>query len=129
MVIDSSALLAILLGEPEAQAFARSIADDPTRLLSAVSALETAIVIQTKKGRPGGVELDLLMHKAQIEIVAMDTEQVGLARAAYDKFGKGHPARLNLGDCCAYALSRSSGEPLLYRGEDFSRTDVPRVPC
>lgn len=129
MVIDTSGLLAILLGENEAAAFARAIAAEPRRLLSAVSALEAAIVIETKKGPPGGRELDLLIHRAGIEVVPMTADQVDLAREAYRRFGKGrHPAGLNLGDCCAYALARQSGAPLLFKGSDFARTDIARVP-
>lgn len=98
MIIDTSALVALLLGEPEAHALARAIAADPKRLISAVSALETAIVIEARKGPSGGRDLDLLLHRAQIEIMGMDAEQVQLARRAYEKYGKGrHPAGLNLG--------------------------------
>ena len=125
MVIDSSALLAILLGEAEAESFSRAIAGDPKRLVSALSALEAAIVIRARKGPAGVRELDLLCHVAGVAIVSLDADQVLLARAAYEKFGKGHhPAALNLGDCCSYALARSSGEPLLFKGHDFSRTDT-----
>lgn len=125
MVIDSSALIAILLGEPEAKVFSEAIANAPKRVLSAFSALETSIVIESKKGEPGGRELDLLLHKARIEIVPIDEEQFELARRAWRDFGKGrHPAGLNIGDCCSYALSKYSGEPLLFKGDDFSKTDV-----
>lgn len=128
MVIDTSALLAILLAEPEAESFSRVIAADPKRLVSALSALEAAIVIHARKGPAGTRELDLLLHSAGVTIVSLDQEQVFLARTAYETFGKGHhPAALNLGDCCSYALSRSSGEPLLFKGNDFSRTDVAAV--
>jgi len=128
MVIDSSALLAVLLGEPEAERIAHAIAADPRRLASAFSILETAIVIETKKGENAGRELDLLVHRAQIDVVVMDGGQVELARSAYRKFGKGrHPAGLTIGDCCSYALSRYTGEPLLFRGDDFARTDVARA--
>ena len=128
MVIDSSALLAVLLGEPEAEMIAHAIAADPRRLASAFSILETAIVIETKKGENAGRELDLLVHRAQIDVVVMDGGQVELARSAYRKFGKGrHPAGLTIGDCCSYALSRYTGEPLLFKGEDFARTDVARA--
>lgn len=128
MVIDTSALIAILLGEPYAEAFATAIAADPKRLLSAFSALEVSIVIEAKKGESGGRELDLLLHRSQIEIVAMDPEQAELARIAWRTFGKGrHPAGLNIGDCCSYALSKSSGEPLLFKGNDFSKTDLKTV--
>jgi len=125
MVIDASALLAILLGEEEAEEFSRAIAGDPKRLVSVLSVLEAAIVIHARKGPSGGRELDLLLHSASATIVSFDAQQVALARSAYETFGKGHhPAALNLGDCCSYALSRSSGEPLLFKGNDFSRTDV-----
>lgn len=128
MVIDASALLAILLGEPEAKEFARLIAGDPKRLVSALSALEAAIVIHSRKGPFGIRELDLLIHSAGATIVSFDADQVLLARSAYEKFGKGHhSAALNMGDCCSYALARSSGEPLLFKGNDFSKTDVAVV--
>ncbi len=128
MVIDSSALLAILCDEPEAPTFEAAIAVDPVRLLSASSFLETAIVVETRFGEAGGRELDLLIHKAQVEIIAVTAEQVELARQAFRAFGKGrHPAGLNYGDLFAYALSHVSGEPLLYKGQDFAKTDVASV--
>lgn len=128
MVIDTSALICILLGEPEAEEFARAIALDWKRLMSSVNALEAAIVIEAKKGEPGSRELDLLLCRSKIEIVPFDLRQYELARMAWQSFGKGrHPAELNIGDCCAYALSKAQGEPLLFKGEDFSRTDLPSV--
>jgi ribonuclease VapC len=128
MVVDTSALIAILLGEPDAESLAQALADDPKKLLSAFNALETAIVIETKKGEAGGRELDLMVHRARIEIVAMNVDQVELARSAWRTFGKGnHSAGLNIGDCCAYALAKYSGEPLLFKGRDFSQTDIPSV--
>ena len=128
MVIDTSALIAILLHEPEGAPLARAIAAAPRRLLSALSLLEAGIVIEAKKGEEGARQLDLLIHRAGIEVVAMNGEQAELARTAWRRYGKGrHPAGLNLGDCCAYALSRHSGEPLLFRGEDFPHTDVTAV--
>jgi ribonuclease VapC len=128
MVIDASALLAILLVEPDAIAFSQAIEDDPKRLVSALSALEAAIVIHSRKGPAGIRELDLLLLSASATIVSLDAEQVLLARAAYERYGKGHhPAALNLGDCCSYALSRTSGEPLLFKGNDFSQTDLVLV--
>ena len=126
MVLDTSALLAILLAEPEAEPFARAIAGDPRRLVSALSAFEAAIVIGARKGPAGVRELDLLIHAAALSIVSFDEEQVQLARTAYEKYGKGrHPAGLNLGDCTSYALARISGEPLLCKGDDFPKTDIP----
>ena len=128
MVIDSSALISILLGEPEAIPFAKIIAKDPRRLASVFSILETSIVIEAKKGEAGGRELDLLLHRIQLKPVSLNEEQMELARAAWRRFGKGrHPAGLNIGDCCSYALSKSSGEPLLYKGDDFIHTDVKSV--
>ncbi|MBW2607621.1 MAG: type II toxin-antitoxin system VapC family toxin [Deltaproteobacteria bacterium] len=125
MVIDTSALIAILFGESEASSFARAIADESQKLISAFNALETGIVVEARKGEAGGRELDLLIHRAQIEIVAMNVDQSEIARAAWRKYGKGnHPAGLNIGDCCAYALTKYSGEPLLFKGNDFSQTDV-----
>ena len=128
MIVDTSAVMAILLGEPETEAFSRALADDPKRMISAFSALESAIVIEAKKGEAGGIELDLLLHRAQIEIISLNTDQVELALTAWRKYGKGnHPAGLNIGDCCAYALAKYSGEPLLFKGTDFSQTDIRPV--
>jgi len=125
MVIDSSVLISILLGEPETIAFSKAIAADPKRLVSVFSVLETSIVIEAKKGEAGGRELDLLLHRAQIQPVDLSEEQMELARLAWRKHGKGHhPAGLNIGDCCSYALSKYSGEPLLFKGEAFIKTDV-----
>jgi ribonuclease VapC len=125
MVIDTSALIAILLNESEADQFANAIALDERRLLSAASALETGIVIEARKGPAGGRELDLLLHRARIEIVPLTAAQVDIARGAWRRFGRGnHQAGLNFGDCCAYALSKSSGEPLLFKGQDFALTDI-----
>jgi ribonuclease VapC len=128
VVIDSSALIALLLGEEEAGRFAEVIAADHRRLIGVFNWLETAIVIEAKKGEAGGRELDLLLHHSKMEIVAMNPDQSEIARSAWRVYGKGnHPAGLNIGDCCAYALAKYSGEPLLFKGEDFSRTDIQPV--
>ena len=128
MVIDTSAIIAILLGEPEAEDIARAISDGQKRLMSVFSVLEASIVIEAKKGEAGGRELDLLLHRARIETVGMDPEQGEIARIAWQRFGKGrHPAGLNIGDCCSYALAKYSGEPLLFKGDDFSKTDIEQV--
>ena len=128
MVIDSSVLISILLGEAETIVFSRAVAGDPKRLVSVFSVLETSIVIEAKKGEAGGRELDLLLHRAQIQPVSLNEEQMERARLAWRKYGKGrHPAGLNIGDCCSYALSKCSGEPLLYKGEDFIQTDIESV--
>lgn len=130
MVIDSSAVLSVLLGEPEAPALVAAMTRDVKRLISCVSVLESAIVIEARKGPAGTRELDLLLHTASMEMVSLTEEQVQLAREAYSKFGKGrHPAALNLGDCCSYALARFSGEALLFKGVDFRKTDIPSVPA
>ena len=128
MVIDTSALIAILLGEPQTEALARAIAKDPRRLLSTVSALEAYIVVVAKKGEAGGRELDLMLHRTQTQTVTLNEAQLELARKGWLLYGKGrHPAGLNIGDCCTYALAKHSGEPLLFVGDDFSRTDVTAV--
>lgn len=129
MVIDSSALIAILLGEPGADGLIQAISTDGRRFMSALNLLETAIVIHGRKGDPGHRELDQLLAITGMTVVDLTLEQVTLAREAYRRFGKGyHPARLNLGDCCAYALARHMGEPLLFKGDDFSRTDIEIAP-
>lgn len=128
MVMDISALLAILLGEAEAAAFADAIASDAKRLVSAISALEAAIVIEARKGPAGGRELDLLLHRIRADLAPFNQAQGEVARAAGRRFGKGnHPAGLNFGDCCSYALSKTSGEPLLFKGDVFSKTDIAKA--
>jgi ribonuclease VapC len=128
MVVDTSAVIAILFGEPEAEPFVRTLADDPKKMISAFNALESAIVIEARKGEAGGRELDLLLHRARIEIIPLNGDQVELALALWRKYGKGnHPAGLNIGDCCAYALAKYSGEPLLFKGNDFRQTDIRPV--
>ena len=128
MVIGTSAVAAILFGEPESERLAHAIAADTTRLMSSFTALECAIVVEARKGEAGGRELDLLLHHAGVRIVTLDGDQAELARDAWRRYGKGqHAARLNVGDCCAYALAQTSGEPLLFKGVDFGRTDVNAV--
>src|SRR5690348_857794 len=123
MIIDTSAIVAVLLNEANAARIARAIETGSPRLLSAANLLETSIVIESRKGEPGGRELDLLLYRADIEVVAVDHDQAEIARAAWRRFGKGrHPAGLNYGDCFAYALAKSRRLPLLYQGNDFSQT-------
>ncbi|MGC1617205.1 MAG: type II toxin-antitoxin system VapC family toxin [Candidatus Acidiferrum sp.] len=125
MVIDTSALLAIFLAEPERQNFLERIRQDGSRLLSAPNALETSIVLEARRGEIAGREFDLFLHRLNIEIVPVDVSQVEVARTGWRKYGKGrHPASLNFGDCFAYALAKTSGEPLLAKGNDFPKTDV-----
>jgi ribonuclease VapC len=128
MVIDTSAIIAIALNEPEAPSFEQFIADDPVRLISAATLLEAAMVLETRLGDPGGSELDLWLHKAGVEIVAVGAEHADKARRAWRRYGKGrHPASLNFGDCFSYALAALTDEPLLYKGNDFSQTDIRAV--
>ena len=129
MVIDSSAIIAVLLNEANAAQIAEAIDSGSQRLLSAASLLEASIVIESRKGEAAGRELDLLIYRAAIEVVAVDQDQVEIARIAWRRYGKGrHPAGLNYGDCFSYALARSRGLPLLFQGEDFSRTDIDAIP-
>jgi len=126
MVIDTSALLAILQDEPERRAFNEAIEAAASRVMSVVSFVEASIVIESRYGAEGLRELDRFIDRAGIELVGADPEQGKLARDAFSRFGKGrHPAALNFGGCFAYALARSLAEPLLFKGDDFSRTDLP----
>ncbi len=128
MVIDSSAIIAILSNEPEAESIAETIAADPIRLMSAASLLEVAIVIEARYGEAGGDKLDQLLQTGQIKIEPVTVEQAEVARRAFRIYGKGrHPAALNFGDCFSYALAKVLGEPLLFKGDDFSKTDLNRV--
>jgi ribonuclease VapC len=125
MVLDTSALVAILTDEPERRAFNELIERSGARLISAATVLEAALVIESRKGEHGGRELDLFLHRARFEVVPVDAEQVEIARTAYRNYGKGrHPAGLNFGDCFSYALAKQRGEPLLYKGGDFALTDA-----
>lgn len=118
----------MLTDEPEADQFEAAIEADPVRLMSTATYLEISIVIESRYGEVGGRELDLWLHRAAIDLVAVHPEHAHRARVAYRQYGKGrHPAALNYGDCFSYALSRISGEPLLFRGDDFPRTDVVSV--
>jgi ribonuclease VapC len=128
MVIDTSAVAAILFDEPDAAALEGKVADDPVRLMSAATLLEAAIVIEARLGDAGGREFDLWLHRSEVEILAVDAEQADLARRAWRRFGRGrHPAGLNYGDCFSYALAAARDEPLLFKGEDFTKTDVKAV--
>ena len=125
MVIDSSAVLAILQDEPERHAFNVAIAAAQQRLLSAASLVEVSIVIGARYGSDGQADLDCLLNTAQIEIIGVDRGQAELARLAFAQFGKGrHRAALNFGDCFSYALAKCLGQPLLFKGDDFCHTDL-----
>ena len=128
MVLDTSALIAILTDEPERRAFNEAIEGDPVCLLSAANALETRIVLLHRFGEPAVRLFDGYLYRAGIEIVAVTAATADLAYDAYRTFGRGrHAAALNFGDCFAYALARETDEPLLFKGGDFSKTDI--VPC
>ena len=128
MVIDTSAIIAILTAEPETNRLAHAIATDTKRIMSSFSLLEAGIVIESRKGKSGTRELDILLHRINIEIIPLTSELSQLAQEAWCRFGKGrHPAKLNIGDCCSYALAKHSEEPLLFKGNDFSQTDLVAV--
>ena len=125
MVVDTSAFLAIFLAEAEREQFFELMTEAERRLVSAVNAFETGIVLEARRGEAAGREFDFFLDRGKFEIVAADAEQVEIARMAWRKYGKGrHPAALNFGDCFAYALAKTSSEPLLAKGLDFVRTDI-----
>jgi ribonuclease VapC len=125
MTLDTSAILAIFQDEPERTEFASLIERSSRRLISTVSVLEAAMVLEGRKGDDAGSDLDLFLQRASVEMVAFDQEQLMAARTAFRRFGKGrHAAGLNFGDCASYALAQCSGEPLLFKGRDFGATDV-----
>jgi ribonuclease VapC len=125
MVLDTSALLAILQNEPEQRAFAEAIEDSEVRLLSAASFVEASIVLEVRFGAEGVRDLDQFVSKAGVSLIEVDAPQAHIARDAFRRFGKGrHPASLNFGDCFAYALAMARHEPLLYKGSDFRATDL-----
>jgi ribonuclease VapC len=127
MVIDSSALIAILHKEPEAAAFVDAIRSAPMRLLSAVTKLEAGMVA-LGRGVVGAETLDRLLDTLAVTIVPFDDHHATIARDAFARYGKGrHPAGLNFGDCAAYALAIAEAEPLLFKGTDFAATDVEVV--
>jgi ribonuclease VapC len=128
MVIDTSAIVAIALNEPDAAEFEVRIADDPVRLISAATVLEATIVMETRLGDAGGREFDLWLLKIGAEIVPVDAEQADAARRAWRRYGRErHVAALNYGDCFSYALAVTRGEPLLFKGADLATTDVNRA--
>jgi ribonuclease VapC len=128
MVLDRSAILAILLDEPERATFTRLIEQDQRRLVSAATLVEVSIVIESRKGEPGRQLLERFLDLTTAEIMPVTADQADLACDAFRRYGKGrHPAGLNLGDVFAYALARATGEPLLFKGNDFTRTDIARA--
>ena len=128
MVIDTSALIAIFLGEPEADRFDEAIAKAKTRLLPATCLLEARMVLVARRDERSVNDLDLWLLKAGVDVIPVDSDLVDLATQAWLAYGKGrHPAGLNFADCLSYALAKRSGLPLLFKGDDFSRTDVRKA--
>lgn len=125
MIVDSSAVVAILTHEPDGDHLASKLTEARRLRMSAATLLELTIVIENKGGPKAGYELDEFMAKSDFEIVPLTLEQTEAARVAWRRFGKGnHPARLNFGDCFSYALAKTTGEPLLFKGNDFPQTDI-----
>ena len=125
MIVDSSAIVAVVFREAESDRFQRAISDAATRRMSVANYFEAAMVIEGRMGEEGARELDNYLESADIELVDVTLEQAHAARLAWRRYGKGnHPAGLNYGDCFAYALAEIIGEPLLYKGDDFALTDV-----
>lgn len=126
MIIDASAVIAILRDEPEAGSFAKAIAGAGSRRISAVNFVEAAVVIDASRDPVASRRFDDLLRAAQIAVEPVTEAQAQIAREAYRDFGKGsgHRAGLNIGDCFAYALSKVSGEPILFKGDDFAHTDL-----
>lgn len=128
MVIDSSAFLAILQNEPESGPFRVFMRNDPVRVASAATIVETSLVVLARQGEPGLVELRAFIDIAGIEIAPFNDEQAVVAIDAFRRFGKGrHPASLNLGDCFSYSLARILDQPLLFKGNDFIHTDIRKA--
>ena len=125
MIVDSSALLAILFNESDAETYARAIAQAETCRISAANYVEVAIVVEAQTRESGSRQFDAFFRRAGIAIEPVTEEQAHIARQAYTDFGKGpHRAGLNFGDCFSYALAKTTGESLLFKGEDFNRTDI-----
>src|SRR5690349_16688051 len=128
MVVDTSAIMAVLLFEPDAGEFSRALADAPGALISAVTRVELTFVAEGRKGSVGRDALENFLRHSRIEIVAVSVQHAELAIEAFRRFGRGrHRAGLNIGDCFSYALAKSTGLPLLFKGDDFSHTDIEPV--
>ena len=125
MVVDTSAVTAILLGELDAERFANALDAAATRLMSAVTRVELSFVIEGKKGEAGRADLERFLDRGRLEVVSVTPQQAAIAVDAFRRFGRGrHRAGLNIGDCFSYALAAATGYPLLFKGEDFIHTDV-----
>jgi ribonuclease VapC len=128
IVVDSSALLAIFFDEPEAGAFAAAIVSADGAKLGAPNLLEASMIVENRMGEMGCRELDALIAGLGVEVVGLESNHITAGRIAFRRYGKGrHPAALNFGDCCAYALAKTLDAPLLFKGNDFVRTDIKRL--
>jgi ribonuclease VapC len=129
MIIDTSALVALLDQESEAERIALALASSSERILSAANLVEIGIVMQARRGDDGVRDLDLLLAKLKVDIAAVTADHADIARKAFRRYGRGrHAANLNFGDCFAYALAKEKSVPLLFKGDDFGRTDVLVAP-
>lgn len=130
MILDSSAIVAILRNEADGPIFSQAIEDNPVRRISAASYLEVCIAIASGRNPTVGRRIDEFFHEAEVVIEPVTVEQARIAREAYRDFGRGsgHAAKLNFGDCFAYALAKAKREPLLCKGDDFVHTDVKTIP-
>lgn len=125
MIVDTSAVLAVLFLEPDAERYERAIVDAAQSRMSAANFFEAAMVVESRTGAAGGLDLDRLIERGQVRLEPVTPEQAHVARQAWRRFGRGnHPAALNYGDCFAYALAEVTQEPLLFKGNDFVLTDV-----
>ncbi|MGE4043548.1 MAG: type II toxin-antitoxin system VapC family toxin [Acetobacteraceae bacterium] len=125
MVVDTSAIVAVLLAEPDAEPIAKALGEAPARLISAVTRVELSFVIEGRKGEPGRQDLERLLGSGGFEVVSVTPHHADLAIEAFRRYGKGrHPAGLNIGDCFSYALAIATEHPLLFKGSDFAKTDV-----
>lgn len=125
MVIDTSALLAVILEEPDASLYFSAIANSPVRLVSTGSVVEASLVLVGRRTPGGTALLDTLISQFDMEVVSFNVQQAQIAREAFRRFGKGrHKAGLNFGDCFSYALAKETGQPLLFKGNDFTHTDL-----
>lgn len=127
MIVDTSALLAVLFAEPDADEFAHKLATDEDKFMTPFNALEADIVVGARKGKDGQRELELLLHYIGVEVLPFTNDMRVIAAEAWTRYGKGrHAAGLNIGDCCAYALAVVLNDWLLFKGDDFSLTDISR---
>ena len=125
MIVDSSAVLAVLNREPDAGRYEAGMLTASSCRMSAANMLEVTMVVESSGGLAAGVEMDRFLERLGVEVVPVTLEQLASARYAWRRFGRGnHPAALNFGDCFAYALAEVSREPLLFKGDDFARTDI-----